>query len=153
MVETNVLAGRQNFALRGHRDDSQHYSSTNPGNFQALLDFQISAGDTILAEHFRKAKKNATYHSKTTQNKLVKICGKQIEGKIITEINNSNCPVYSVLADEAADCGNKEQMPIVLRCVDSNKEINKRFINFVEWQDGMTGLALAKNIKDTLEEV
>ena len=25
-------------------------------------------------------------------------------------ITNSNCPIYSVLADEAADCGNKEQM-------------------------------------------
>ena len=30
--------------------------------------------------------------------------------------------MYSVLADEAADCGNKEQMAIVLRYVDSSKE-------------------------------
>jgi hypothetical protein len=153
MVETVILAGRQNVALRGHRDDSQHYSSTNPGNFQAFLNYRVSGGDTVLAEHFQKAKKNATYRSKTIQNKLVKICGKQIEGKIISEITGSNCPIYSVLADEAADCGNKEQMPIVLRYVDSNKEINERFIKYVHCKEGMTGLALATNIENTLEEV
>ena len=39
ITKTVVLAGRQNCALRGHQDDSQHYSSPNPGNFQAFLDF------------------------------------------------------------------------------------------------------------------
>ena len=56
------------------------------------------------------------------------------------------------MGDEATDCGSKEQMPIVLRYVDSTKEINERFIKFVECE-GMTGEALAKNIEDTLQEV
>ena len=43
-------------------------------------------------------------------------------------------------------------MPIVVRCVDSNKEINERFIKYVECE-GMTGEALARNIEDTLIEV
>ena len=129
MVETVIVAGCQNFALRGHRDDSQHYTSTNAGKFQALLNYRVSGGDTILGEHFKKANKNATYHSKTVQNKLVKICGEQVKAKIISEITNSNCPIYSVLTDEAADCGNKEQMSIVLRYVDSNQEINERLLS------------------------
>ena len=54
--------------------------------------------------------------------------------------------------DEATDCGSIEQMPIVLRYVDSEKEINKRFIKFVLCE-GMTGEALAKNIEDTLAEL
>ncbi|XP_028394480.1 52 kDa repressor of the inhibitor of the protein kinase-like [Dendronephthya gigantea] len=153
IVETVVLAGRQNIALRGHRDDSQHYSSTNPGNFQAFLNYRVSGGDKVLADHFKNAKKNATYRSKTIQNKLVKISAKQIESQIISEINNSNSPFYSVLTDEAADCGNKEQMPIFLRYVDGDKEINKRFIRFVDCQEGMTGLALANNVEGTLEDV
>ena len=63
-----------------------------------------------------------------------------------------NCPIYSVLGDEATDCANIEQMQIVMRYVDLNKEINKRFVKFVECE-GVMGEALAKNIKDTLQEV
>ena len=105
--------------------------STNPGNFQAFLNYRIDGGDTELKQHFQMAKKNATYGSKTIQNTLIKICGNQIKEKIVSEITNSNCPIYSVLADEATDCGSIEQMPIVLRYVDSEKEINERFIKFV----------------------
>ena len=43
-------------------------------------------------------------------------------------------------------------MLIVLRYVDSEKEINERFIKFVLCE-GMTGEALAKNIEDTLAEL
>ena len=154
IVETVILAGRQNIALRGHRDDSQHYLSPNPGNFQALLNYRIQGGDTKLGDHFVNAPRNATYRSKTIQNKIVKICGQQIQRKLVAEINNSgNSPFYSVLADEATDCGKKEQMPIVIRYVDSKNEINERFIKFVNCDTGMTGLALAKNIEDTLDEV
>ena len=44
-------------------------------------------------------------------------------------------------------------MTIVLRYVDSKKEINERFIKFVECDDGVTGEALAKNVEDTLNEI
>jgi hypothetical protein len=152
ITKTVILAGKQNLPLRGHRDDSQHYASPNPGNFQAFLDFRVDSGDTKLKQHFETGKKNATYRSKTIQNKLVKICGTQIRDKIVSEINNSNCPVYSVLADEATDCSSIEQMPIVLRYVDSNKEINERFVKFVQCE-GVTGEALATNIEDTLQEL
>ena len=43
-------------------------------------------------------------------------------------------------------------MPIVLRYVDSSKEINERFVKFVQCE-GVTGEALVKNIEDTLQEV
>ena len=152
ITKTVILAGRQNVALRGHRDDSRHYTSTNPGNFQAFLNYRIDGGDTELKQHFKTAKKNATYWSKTIQNTLIKICENQIKEKIVSEITNSNCPIYSVLADEATDCGSIEQMPIVLRYVDSEKEINERFIKFVLCE-GMKGEALAKNIEDTLAEL
>ena len=33
IVDTVILAFRQNVSLRGHRNDSQHYLSSNPGNF------------------------------------------------------------------------------------------------------------------------
>ncbi|XP_028404101.1 zinc finger MYM-type protein 1-like [Dendronephthya gigantea] len=152
ITKTILLAGKQNIALRGHRDDSKYYLSTNPGNFQSLLDFRVDAGDETLQRHFESGNKNATYRSKTIQNKLIKVSGDQIRDKIVAEINNSNCPIYSVLGDEATDCDSKEQMSIVLRYVDSKKEINERFIKFVECK-GVTGEALANNIEGTLQEV
>ena len=152
IIKTVMLAGKQNLALRGHRDDSKYYSSTNPGNFQAFLNFRIDAGDTKLQQHFETANKNATYRSKTIQNKLVKICGDQIREKVVSEINGSDCPIYSVLGDEATDCSSKEQMSIVLRYVDSKKEINERFVKFVECKR-VTGEALANNVENALEEL
>ena len=75
MVETVIVARCQNFAQRGHRDYSQNCTSSNAGNFQALVNYRISGGDIILAKHFKKAKKNAMYQSKKVQNNFIKICG------------------------------------------------------------------------------
>lgn len=44
IVKTIILCGRRNFGLRGHRDGED---SKNPGNFKALLDFQVDSGDVI----------------------------------------------------------------------------------------------------------
>ena len=66
IVETIVLCGRQNIPLRGHRDsgadvEDAQSASTNHGNFWALLNFRISAGDTLLGDHLQKTARNATY--------------------------------------------------------------------------------------------
>ena len=67
ILKTVILCGKHNIPLRGHRDDAKYLSneSINCGNFQALLDFRIDAGDKILEEHFLTAPRNATYQSKT----------------------------------------------------------------------------------------
>ena len=46
----------------------------------------------------------------------------------MSEIKHSK--YFSILADEVADCSNKEQMPIVFRYVDSNNTIKERFLEF-----------------------
>ena len=68
-----VFWGRQNIALRGHRDDATRNEKVvddlgNHGNFRALLNFRVDAGDSILAEHLATAPLNTTYTSKTIQN-------------------------------------------------------------------------------------
>ena len=57
IFKTEVLCGRQNISFRGHRDDSKHLNEDrhNCGNFQALLDFGIDAGDKVLKHHFETA--------------------------------------------------------------------------------------------------
>ena len=70
IIKTVVLCGKQNIALRGHCDGSSHIdeASGNSENFQALLNFRVEAGDKVLANHFAKGSRNATYRSKTIQN-------------------------------------------------------------------------------------
>ena len=70
IIKTVVLCGKQNIALRGHRDGSSHIdeASGNSENFQALLNFRVEAGDKVLANHFANGSRNATYRSKTIQN-------------------------------------------------------------------------------------
>ena len=72
-----IVCGRQELALRGHRDDAKYqaapgdYSMEKTGNFLELLNFRVRGGDNFLKEHLFKCSKNATYISKTTQNELI----------------------------------------------------------------------------------
>ena len=73
ITEIFVVCGRQNIALHGRRDSGPDMegvktTSTNRGNICDLLNFRISAGDTILRDHHQIAARNATYTSLDIQN-------------------------------------------------------------------------------------
>ena len=89
ITEIIVLCGPQNIALGGHCDSGTDMEgvqavSTNHGNFCALLDFRILAGDTILRDHLRSAARNITYTSPTIQNQLISILGDHTCNAILT---------------------------------------------------------------------
>ena len=144
LVKTVVLCGRQNIALRGHRDDNQAMSNTdvNSGNFYALLRFRIDSGDSLLGKHFAEAPKNATYSSKTTQNELITLCGDHIRSKIIADITKAE--LFSILADEVTDTSNKEQMSLVIRFFDGTN-IKERFVDFIECEH-LDGASIASKL-------
>ena len=75
IVKTVLLCGRQNISLRGHRDSSLDVEKNPHGNFWALLDFRISAGDTVLRDHLAKASTHAKYTSPPIQNEIANILG------------------------------------------------------------------------------
>ena len=153
IVEAVLLCGRQNIPLRGHRDDSKHYEDdkVNPGNFQEILKFLGRCGkNTVFEEHMANAAKTATYRSKTTQNELVNICGELILSKLTAEIKESK--FFAILADEAADVSNIEQMPLVIRFVDHSSIIREEFLGFVKCDEGMTGEAISKKILGGIRE-
>ena len=104
--EIIVLCARQNIALCGHRDsdtdlEGVQAASTNHGNFCALLNFRISAGDTILRDHLQSAAWNATYTSPDIQNQLISIHGDHICNAILRKVRSSLC--YTLIADEVTD--------------------------------------------------
>ena len=113
IAETVIFCGRQGIALRGNRDDRplvEEDPNGNHGNFLALLQFRVQSGDKVLLDHLKSAGGNATYTSKTIQNELIEICGDIIRDKILAKIRQAR--YYSVIADEATDVSNDEQLSI-----------------------------------------
>ena len=122
-----------------------------PGISRALLDFRVESGDKVLEEHFKTAPKTATYRSKTIQNQLISCCGDHIRNVIIKELREAK--YFSILADEAVDRSNKEQMSLVLRYVDKIGQIKEEFVKFIECDDGISGEAMARKVATNIAEL
>ena len=150
IIKTVVLCGKQNIALRGHHDDSSRINeaSGNPGNFQALLNFRVEAGDKVLADHFANGPRNATYRSK---NEIIEVVGSHIQDKTAAEVNEAGA--FSLLADEASDSSNKEQLPLVVRFVDKENNVREEFVGFYESEDGINGEAIATLVMKAIQEL
>ena len=77
IIDSIMFCGRTNTSLRGHRDGAQYhpnigeYSDGRVGNFIELLNFAVRRGDKVLENHLQNHQKNASYISKTSQNKLI----------------------------------------------------------------------------------
>ena len=84
IVESVIFLGRQNIALRGHRDDGplQIEGLENEGNFRELLRYRVKGEDSQLRNHLKQFSGQA-YVSKTTQNELIECCGEEILSVII----------------------------------------------------------------------
>ena len=67
MIACLEVCGRRSISLRGYQDDSTS-DSLNQGNFKALIQLRIDAGDVSLETHLQTCSKCATYMSKAAQN-------------------------------------------------------------------------------------
>ena len=147
IIATIMLRGRRNIPLCGHRDSSTDLEglqsdSTNQGNFWALLNFRIHAGDTFLRDHLHTATRNALYTSPDIQNQLINNLGDQIRDTILNKIRRSLC--YTLIVDEVTECSNKEQLCIVRRYVEPDTSyIREDLATFLECDSGVYGEALA----------
>ena len=143
LLKTVIFCGRNNIALRGHRDDKPG-NSASQGNFRALLAFRVDSGDETLQQHLENSPRNATYTSKTIQNEMITTVGKYLLDKLPCEMKGSK--YFSILADEAADISNKENLSIVIRFVDASNSIREAdFVGYHLCKEGTTGVAI-KNI-------
>ena len=142
IVETVILCGRQGIPLRGHRDDNPHVQQdplANHGNFLALLHFRAQAGHDALKEHLQNPKGNARYTSHVIQNQLITICGDLIRAELLKSIRTAR--FFSVIADEATDTANVEQLSLSIRFVQNNAPCEK-FMGFLKCEAGTTGEAM-----------
>ena len=100
IVKGIILCGKQNVALRGHRDDYTS-NSENKGYYIALL-HHMAENNVVLREHLEHGKRNAMATSKTTQNEIISIIADYIRQEI-TKCLQQKSAVFSIIADEVTD--------------------------------------------------
>lgn len=76
--------------------------------------------------------------------------GKMIERSIFSAVQSSS--FYSIIADEASDSANDEQLVISLRYLTAKGEPQEKFLSFTECLSGVSGEALTRNILKQLNE-
>jgi len=113
IVKTIILSGRQNIALRGHRDDSplllqKSGGHKNEGNFRELLRFRTNAGDKVLESHLKNATPRKSYISKAVQNEIIECCRLEIHDKILSKV--STAKFYAIMFDESTDLSGRSQL-------------------------------------------
>ena len=151
IIDIVILLGRLGLAFRGHMDDSQfhpnvgEYSSDGVGNFVEVLNYRVRGGDLVLENHLRTCSKNASYISKTSQNELINCCGNYIKDILVR--------FFSVLADEASDCSNQEQLSLVIRFADGSGEIREELLGFLHCDLGLSGKALAETVLNGIADL
>ena len=79
---------------------------------------------------------------------MIKCFEQELRGIVISEVKQAK--FFSVMADECSDVVNKEESAIVIRYVNEDDEICEDFVEFLECENGITGLALAEKIKSAL---
>lgn len=79
------------------------------------------------------------------------IQGKVITEKIVNDVKNSK--YFSIVADEASDCSNKDQISLVLCFVDESMNIREDFIRSVDCKWGVSGADLATAVLKTLHDL
>ena len=150
IAESVLFCGRQCVGLRG---DGEQWpttdTSSNPGNFLALLHV-ISSHDSLLHQHMEQpAMKNCTYQSPQIQNQLIEIIGKEIiQKQIIDEVKKAK--FYSLMVDEVTS-HNTEQLSMCLRFVDEERNLREEFVEFLHLRR-ITGAYISAEIKAALEK-
>jgi len=117
------------------------------GNFIELVRFRAE-NDDVLRTYLETSPMNALYTSKTIQNEMIDVIGSAIEDQIIDEIQAAK--FFTILADEVTDCSNLEQVSIVIRFVDGDKNIREDFLGFIT-VERITGESLATTLLSWLE--
>ncbi|XP_060868781.1 uncharacterized protein LOC132943724 isoform X8 [Metopolophium dirhodum] len=141
IIESIIFLGRQNIALRGHKDygilsSEPHSSETviNEGNFREILKFRILSGDKTLESHLKNNNAKATFISPTIQNELIECIRKEIVCKIIKDIEQAK--YYSIIFDETTDVSTISQMSLSIRYIYSGK-VFERFVTFIDCHSSM----------------
>eukprot|EP00105_Crassostrea_gigas_P017526 XP_011435339.1 PREDICTED: zinc finger MYM-type protein 1-like [Crassostrea gigas] len=112
--ETKDIA-RQGLPIRGHDD--------NKSNLIQLLKLHGESDSSILAWLEKKKEK---YTSTDIQNEMLQVMALKILRDVAAHIRKDG--FFSIMVDETTDQSNREQVVIVIRHVDSDLNVQEKFI-------------------------
>ena len=104
-----VSCVQQKIPLRGHCDSVFNVklgSGAPHGNFGALLQFRIAAGDAILNNHLPQSSRNAIYISSHMQKQILDVLGSTVVRIILHKVK-SLC-YYTIIANDVTDFPQRE---------------------------------------------
>jgi len=112
IIITLTKGGR---ALRGHNEKNDSFEK---GLFLEIVHL-LSRYDPVIKNHLENGARNTTYISNRIQNDILNSIENTMLFLIISNIQNK--PV-SIISDDTTDMGHHEQMSIVVRYFDDDKD-------------------------------
>ena len=113
VVEVIKFVRKQNFSLRGHRENS---NSRNQENFLETLKL-VAKYNAVIEKHFSVIQLSSNcmtkYFSPTIQKELIELPGKKVKYLILEEIKAAK--YFSILLDSTPDVSHIDQMTLIVR--------------------------------------
>lgn len=147
----NILVFHEKKSYFDNFGSVNSFSVTSAGIFPNLIELILEFEPENLKTLVKNAPGNEQYRAKTAQNEAIQVFAEYIKEKIVSEVKESM--YFTILAEEANDISNKEQISLVLRYKNKKGEISESFVSFLHCKEATSGEALVKLIVDAVYDL